>query len=830
MNLIQANFKSLHAAVVLLELSDGREAALDRREIEAPAILNADSDADVQAYFKCDPSILVLCSEPEVSDRPLKAERRPLLRHSHLKGFLTYRLGQTKKLVVRDATSNVYAFGDLSEGVGGRCRKRAVRGLVQERGLLPMKQLDEKRPVTLEMVRRISVDDDDFWRENYPEYELCAADTVLGCISGFEYRGVGDDTVIVDLDPVAYLNRLAENLEDVFEHLGFDGGAALPAALEAASPSSVLTDADMIPLANQGAILIVDDDREGTLLPAKDFLANNGYEVVPAASASEAKGLVNKMLESPGFQTITSAFVDIHLTQDIQRSDHAGIAFAHWLQDRIPNCGIILMSAEGEQSVDGAKQRACGELQVVGYEAKPFKHGRFRSLIRAAALPERLRAADLFVVAPDRTAKTTENLNRLQAQTAQSASDILEELRRRLGADSVYLFRLHRITRVADAESCVGRQFPRFGHFKRGLRYSPVRDVCECREEWCHTNVPMFREGKHRKLLSLCDPAHKYQTCIATPVEQPPGSDYLYSLFAFFYPSTEHGTAPLAAPQLMPGCDNATSPRTREELALAAMREIAHRISRELIINWHIKMRAKEDPVFMAGMLAVSLGHELFHCLQGAEWECAALAPHIKPNITTSREDVVLMDRLKKRTDRAIDIVIGLARQANTDAERESEFDVRDAILSAALSAKMASSGVTVRYFSEPSVLLSGQRGKIERIVHNLVLNAVQQTARSMRRGGLVYVKHYIRDVGRNRQLVVRVFDNGPGIHGYMTKRIFEPGETSRPDGTGMGLTICAQEIDRIGHGSVHVAESILWAGTCFEVAFPSNLLVRKKN
>jgi signal transduction histidine kinase len=45
----------------------------------------------------------------------------------------------------------------------------------------------------------------------------------------------------------------------------------------------------------------------------------------------------------------------------------------------------------------------------------------------------------------------------------------------------------------------------------------------------------------------------------------------------------------------------------------------------------------------------------------------------------------------------------------------------------------------------------------------------------------------------------VRVADNGPGIEAALAVRLFEPLTTSKPDGLGLGLSICASIVQLHG-------------------------------
>ena len=65
--------------------------------------------------------------------------------------------------------------------------------------------------------------------------------------------------------------------------------------------------------------------------------------------------------------------------------------------------------------------------------------------------------------------------------------------------------------------------------------------------------------------------------------------------------------------------------------------------------------------------------------------------------------------------------------------------------------------------------------------------------------------------------LELRILDNGPGIQNISTTEIWLPGETTRKNGTGLGLTIVKDavidlggEVDAIGKGELGGAEIII--------------------
>lgn len=113
------------------------------------------------------------------------------------------------------------------------------------------------------------------------------------------------------------------------------------------------------------------------------------------------------------------------------------------------------------------------------------------------------------------------------------------------------------------------------------------------------------------------------------------------------------------------------------------------------------------------------------------------------------------------------------------------------------------------RVFIEPS--------QLERIVMNLVLNARD----AMTAGGTITVSLTDGQPPGNGHIMLAVSDTGGGIDPAFQERIFDPFFTTKPRdrGTGLGLTIVRQAVDRAG-GDLRV-ENRPGQGATFRVQLP---------
>ena len=121
--------------------------------------------------------------------------------------------------------------------------------------------------------------------------------------------------------------------------------------------------------------------------------------------------------------------------------------------------------------------------------------------------------------------------------------------------------------------------------------------------------------------------------------------------------------------------------------------------------------------------------------------------------------------------------------------------------------------GVNVVYSIRPSELrLYADRGMIEQVLINLLKNAVEACGDSIRPE--VRVEAFRQD----GIPVITVSDNGSGIVPEALDKVFVPFFTTKPKGSGIGLSVCRQIMNRHG-GNIMVASEIE-KGTTFTLQF----------
>lgn len=105
---------------------------------------------------------------------------------------------------------------------------------------------------------------------------------------------------------------------------------------------------------------------------------------------------------------------------------------------------------------------------------------------------------------------------------------------------------------------------------------------------------------------------------------------------------------------------------------------------------------------------------------------------------------------------------------------------------------------------------------QIQQVILNLIRNAVDAMAEWRADDALI-----IRTAALDKNWVeVRVIDSGPGIPNLVLERLFEPFVTTKPDGLGVGLSICRSILNSHG-GELHF-DSNSPAGTVARFTLPA--------
>jgi hypothetical protein len=129
-------------------------------------------------------------------------------------------------------------------------------------------------------------------------------------------------------------------------------------------------------------------------------------------------------------------------------------------------------------------------------------------------------------------------------------------------------------------------------------------------------------------------------------------------------------------------------------------------------------------------------------------------------------------------------------------------------------------SGIQVALDLEADGCVEGDRAMLQRVVENLVTNALDAMNGRGTLSLSTQTKRLLRD--REARLVLTVSDTGAGMdEAFLKTRLFRPFSTTKPNGLGWGLCQC-RGILRAHAGEMHV-DSKVGVGTTFRVSLKSS-------
>jgi two-component system, LuxR family, sensor kinase FixL len=131
------------------------------------------------------------------------------------------------------------------------------------------------------------------------------------------------------------------------------------------------------------------------------------------------------------------------------------------------------------------------------------------------------------------------------------------------------------------------------------------------------------------------------------------------------------------------------------------------------------------------------------------------------------------------------------------------------------------SHGVIVRIHAQPLLQIAADRTQIEQVLVNLIRNAIEAAGECTDLEKWVSIR--LRQVDGEVELAVE--DNGRGVPPDLAERLFNPFETSKPRGMGLGLSL-SREIAK-AHGGRLWRDETVTAGARFVLRLPCDRLGR---
>ncbi len=229
--------------------------------------------------------------------------------------------------------------------------------------------------------------------------------------------------------------------------------------------------------------------------------------------------------------------------------------------------------------------------------------------------------------------------------------------------------------------------------------------------------------------------------------------------------------------------------------------------------TWEGKLLQAERLTAM-GKLAGEIAHEINNPLGGI----LLYANLIKEDIPGDSQMASNLEKIIKLATRCRIIAKGLLNFGRSSSKTFVPVDLNQVVqemFHLVADHKLFRAVQTHIQLAQDLPLLMGDKGQVEQVVLNLIINAVE----AMNGSGRLHIRTRVLTKTNELELIVR--DTGPGIPDEVLHKIFEPFfTTKRPGrGTGLGLSITHGIVQR--HGGRIGVKGGPGKGACFEVILP---------
>jgi signal transduction histidine kinase len=251
------------------------------------------------------------------------------------------------------------------------------------------------------------------------------------------------------------------------------------------------------------------------------------------------------------------------------------------------------------------------------------------------------------------------------------------------------------------------------------------------------------------------------------------------------------------------------------ELAAAREREAADTAQRAAMQT----ELARVARVTTMGEMAASIAHEINQPLAAIANNASASLRWLgqePPNVKRARS---VLERVVSDAGRASDVIGSVRGMLAKGSQDRIELDMNELIREVMTFARadLKHHGITVRTeLGEDLPRIAGVRVQLQQVLLNLIANAAESMAAVEPRARVLTVRS--QKIG-NCDIVVTVEDTGSGIEPADLERVFDAFFSTKPEGMGMGLSICRSIIE--AHGGRISAAPAREGGSVFQVSLP---------
>lgn len=233
----------------------------------------------------------------------------------------------------------------------------------------------------------------------------------------------------------------------------------------------------------------------------------------------------------------------------------------------------------------------------------------------------------------------------------------------------------------------------------------------------------------------------------------------------------------------------------------------------------HDELRRRSERMASIGTTLAGVAHELNNPLAAIMGFAQLLLRKAWP-----AEDRAALETINHEAIRSATIVKDLLAMARKrDHERRVRTDVNDVVGYIARTRRYAleTAGVSCRLSLDPTLPpIFGDRTQLEQVILNLINNAehaLTDTDDATGTRGHIHIRTHHDE----RDVIIDVEDDGPGIPDNVRAHIWDPFWTTKDEGKGTGLGLAVVHGIIADHGGTITLENTPGSGACFVIRLP---------
>jgi len=222
-----------------------------------------------------------------------------------------------------------------------------------------------------------------------------------------------------------------------------------------------------------------------------------------------------------------------------------------------------------------------------------------------------------------------------------------------------------------------------------------------------------------------------------------------------------------------------------------------------------IDSTVQSEKMASLGKLATTIAHEVRNPLASIKTGVQVVEENLKDEEQAKilRNVIAEIDRL----NRVASDLLGFARPVPTRSENAAVHEIVERVRNI-VDRQAAKHDIRVSAEIDPGLTIRVDPNQMQQVLMNLVLNAIH----AMPRGGELTFRAHLHD----HRIVIDVSDTGEGMAPDTIERVMRPFVSSRHDGTGIGLSVSHQLVER-NQGRMEI-RSTPRQGTTVSLSFPA--------